>query len=223
MFLEFLDRLTNSIRNQEHRNHNHHSNNKERISYIDSFDTSDFTDGRLVQLTDETPQYRTITDKFFSISHPAAVLKRKVRYCQGFGRWVPPEAYHTTNKVLENTFIGSVKIGEYSIDSRFFNSSLAQTLLIPNYDQLSHFVTSDGQRTFRYIGHGYFYSEKKPGESDILRYDLHETNGKMEEHRIKRLLETCSPGDRFVQFYVYNPSTMTIKGLREGTRIRRIL
>ena len=204
--------------------------NPESIKFIDASNTSPSTDYSIVQLTDETPQFQELSDKYFKISERAAIIRRKVRYCKGLGKWISPEQYLYQNdnsykyqypdfNILNEYYdYKAIKLGKYTLVSDFLNESLAQTLLVPSYSQLTNFVRSDAQKSFRYIGKGFFYSETQPGRSMILRRELgNDVNGKIEN--LNQLLNSCTPGDIYVQFYVYQPTQLTVVGKRRGTTI----
>jgi len=175
-----------------------------------------------------------MSNHFFKIQTNAAILRRKVRYCvsqhehhkvewqsqypdtESFKKYNPPK------EIPEAIQYGKMRLGVYDIPEDFYLPKDANTVLIPNYTQLSSFTHSKAQRDFRYIGEGYFYSEIKPGVSKIFKNYIIGTNGKLSTELIKTQLEQCIPGDIYIQLLVYAPEKAGVFGTRSGHTINKI-
>ena len=176
-------------------------------------------------------EYPLIKDKEFGISASAAILSRKVRYCQWveegfdssdksvrtrryFKAWVSKPInsqefmdaryFNPMNTSLpDRLYTSNVTVGFYSLSQRLFNVKENEYQDLTLEDDLIDNVAllPSFNQSFEYVGNGYFYYYYNKTAEKIKKFDK------------------CTPGDVRVKISVYAPKKLSVLGYLENTTI----
>ena len=208
-----------------------------KVVDLDPDDDRTVNDYKFVYFRSKEISLQPLNDQDFNMVIYAAYLQRVVEYCQwddtnGYTKgWYENEIDSSDfdpryqnpqiQGVISKSTKGYLSCGLYIIDSSLLQINETD-ILIPSYEQLSHFTNSPMQYYFRYIGNGYFYKEYMQGTSPILQRHMNGlVNNELPRYALADLFNDCNPGDIRVSFRVWSPKEISVLGYREGLTIKK--